>query len=153
MNTHEPRCNLGRFGAQQSAAIHCKKSLFCADLATLIDMTTVYRVMSRDEWQRAQDEGFFRGAAHDVRDGFIHFSAAEQLTSTLRAHYAGARDLVLLYVKVAAIGAPDAWRWEPSRGGALFPHLYSPLPAAAVHRVEPLALDANGEHVLPALDV
>jgi uncharacterized protein (DUF952 family) len=109
--------------------------------------------MSRDEWQRAQDEGFFRGSAHDVRDGFIHFSTADQLAGTLRAHYAGVRDLVLLYVKLDAMTEPNAWRWERSRGGALFPHLYAPLSAAAVHKAEPLALDDGGEHALPALDV
>jgi uncharacterized protein (DUF952 family) len=108
--------------------------------------------MSRDEWLGVQRDGVFHGAAHDRRGGFIHFSSAEQLASTLRAHYSGQRDLLVLYVRLEVIEPPSAWRFEAARDGALFPHLYAPLPAAAVHRIEPLALDARGDHVLPALD-
>lgn len=86
-----------------------------------------------------------------MRDGFIHFSTAEQVAETARIHYAGLSDLVLLYVRTEALPS-EAWRWEPSRNGALFPHLYAKLPASAVHRVEPMSLDANGEHRLPALE-
>ena len=114
-------------------------------------MTTVYRVLSQAAWERARTEGTFRGEAHDVRDGFIHFSTADQLASTLRTHYAGLNDLVLLYIRMEAEPEAD-WRWEPARDGALFPHLYAVLPVAAVHRSESLALGANGEHQLPALE-
>src|SRR5262245_34370613 len=114
-------------------------------------MTTVYRVVARAAWQHALAEGVFRGAEHDLRDGFIHFSSAEQLRGTLQGHYAGMTDLLLLFVRVEAVPA-DAWRWEQSRGGALFPHLYAVLPTAAVHRSEPLPLGPDGIHQLPALD-
>lgn len=108
---------------------------------------TIYKVLSADAWAAAQRAGVYEGSADDARDGFIHFSTAEQLTETLRKHFAGARDLVLLYVRADL----EALRWEPSRNGALFPHLYATLPLAAVQRVEPLPLDERGCHVLPAL--
>jgi uncharacterized protein (DUF952 family) len=114
-------------------------------------MTSVYRLISADDWQAAQVVGEFRGGAHDLRDGFIHFSTAEQLADTARIHYAGQPALLLLYVRTEALAPPAEWRWEASRGGALFPHLYGSLPITAVHRVEPLALDANGLHRLPDL--
>jgi len=115
-------------------------------------MTVVYRVLPRVEWQQALAVGEFRGSALDLRDGFIHFSGPEQLADTLRIHYARQADLVLLYVRQAAL--PEAaWRWEPSRSGALFPHLYAALPTHAVHRVEPLELGPDGLHQLPRLDV
>src|SRR4051794_37135689 len=98
-------------------------------------MTTVYRILSQSDWEAARALGEFHGSAHDVRDGFIHFSTAEQVEQTARIHYAGLPDLVLLYVRTEAL-PPAAWRWEPSRNGALFPHLYATLPTAAVHRVE-----------------
>lgn len=110
---------------------------------------TVYRVLPRDEWQRAERAGEFRGSALDLRDGFIHFSTRAQLADTLRLHYAGRPALVLLYVHLAAT---QPWRWEPSRGGALFPHLYAALPVGAVHRIEPLTLDADAVHMLPELE-
>jgi uncharacterized protein (DUF952 family) len=116
-------------------------------------MTTIYKVLSAGAWQAAQNKGVYEGSADDQRDGFIHFSSADQLAETLRKHFAGARDLVLLYVREASISAHEALRWEPSRGGALFPHLYAPLPVAAVLRVEALALDERGLHVLPDLDL
>lgn len=115
-------------------------------------MTTIYKVLSAEAWQLARSGGVYEGSADDQRDGFIHFSTAQQLAETLRRHFAGARDLVLLYVRAECISARQALRWEPSRGGALFPHLYAPLPIAAVQRVEPLALDERGLHVLPELD-
>jgi uncharacterized protein (DUF952 family) len=116
-------------------------------------MTTIYKVLSRDAWQAAQNSRSFRGSADDMRDGFIHFSSADQLSETLRKYFAGVRELLILYVRAESISPPDALRWEPSRAGALFPHLYAPLPVEAVQRVEPLPLDADGTHVLPQLDV
>jgi uncharacterized protein (DUF952 family) len=113
-------------------------------------MTTIYKVLTHDAWRAAEASGVFEGSAHDQRDGFIHFSTAEQLAQTLQKHYSGARDLVLLFVTAEAL-AQDALRWEPSRGGALFPHLYAPLPSSAVSRAEPLPLDAAGAFVLPPL--
>jgi uncharacterized protein (DUF952 family) len=110
--------------------------------------TTIYRLLGGDAWAVAKREGVFQGSEHDVRDGFIHFSSAEQLAETAAKHYAGREDLVLLWVSAAALGA--ALRWEPSRGGALFPHLYAALPVTAVTRAEPIVLGADGHHILPS---
>ena len=114
-------------------------------------MPTVYRILSRADWDAAQTLGEFRGSAHDLRDGFIHFSTAEQVAETARIHYARLPDLLLLYVRTDALPA-QSWRWEASRNGALFPHLYAVLPTAAVHRVEPLPLLADGTHQLATLE-
>jgi uncharacterized protein (DUF952 family) len=111
------------------------------------EVKTIYRLLSAAAWQEAQAAGSFVGSEHDLRDGFIHFSSAEQVAETAARHYARQVDLLLIAVSVAALGT--ALRFEPSRGGALFPHLYGPLPLSAVTRIEPLAVDANGVHVLP----
>ena len=109
--------------------------------------TTIYRLLSVRAWEAAQATGSFLGTEHDLRDGFIHFSTAEQVAETAARHYAGQHQLVLLGVDVAPLGA--ALRWEPSRGGALFPHLYGPLSVTAVKRVEALSVAADGRHVFP----
>ena len=90
----------------------------------------IYKVLRAAEWAHAQASGVFGGSADDLRDGFIHFSTAGQLNATIDRHFAGERDLVVLEVDAAALG--DALVWEPSRGGALFPHLYGELPLTAV---------------------
>lgn len=108
----------------------------------------VYRLLAANVWERAQKEGRFLGTEHDVRDGFIHFSTAEQVAETAARHYAGQSSLLLLWVKTAELG--DALRFEPSRGGALFPHLYGELPVSAVARAEPLPIDADGAHRFPS---
>jgi uncharacterized protein (DUF952 family) len=108
---------------------------------------TIYRLLSVGVWEAAQRSGFFSGTEHDLRDGFIHFSTAEQVAETAARHYAGEHQLVLLGVQADTLGA--ALRWEPSRGGALFPHLYAPLPVTAVTRVEALSVAADGRHVFP----
>jgi uncharacterized protein (DUF952 family) len=108
----------------------------------------IYKICSVAEWREAESVGMFRGSAVDHRDGFIHFSTAEQVAETARRHFAGEHDLVLVSVDPAALG--ERLRFEPSRGGALFPHLYGPLELAAVIRVEPLPLGADGRHVFPA---
>jgi uncharacterized protein (DUF952 family) len=110
--------------------------------------TFVYRLLTREAWQAALARGAFTGSEHDQRDGFIHFSTAAQVAETAAKHYAGQQGLVLLWVRVDALG--DALRWEPSRGGALFPHLYGELGVSAVTRVEPLPLDASERHVFPS---
>lgn len=110
--------------------------------------TTIYRILTKQAWQAAQAAGKFTGSEHDARDGFIHFSTAAQVAETAAKHYPRMTDLVLLWVNVEPIA--HALRWEVSRGGALFPHLYAALPSDAVARVEPLELDANGLHVLPS---
>ena len=92
----------------------------------------------------------FTGAPADVADGFIHFSTADQVEETAARHFALQQGLSL--VAVSAIDLGDALRWEPSRGGALFPHLYSPLPMQAVLWVRPLPLGADGRHQFPPLE-
>ena len=109
---------------------------------------TIYRILTQQAWAAAQAEGTFRGSEHDVRDGFIHFSTAAQVAETAAKHYTCMTGLVLLWVDVEPIA--HALRWEVSRGGALFPHLYGELPSHAVTRAAPLELAANGVHVLPA---
>lgn len=104
-------------------------------------------MLPAEAFARAQQTGRFEGGAHDLRDGFIHFSTAAQVAETAARHYAGQAGLLLLGVSVEALGA--ALCWEPSRGGALFPHLYAALPMSAVTRVEPLALGPDGRHVFP----
>ena len=110
-------------------------------------MTTIYKICSTTEWNSAELAGVYAGSDVDRRDGFIHFSTAEQAPETAAKHFAGQRDLVLVSVDATKLGA--TLRWEASRGGALFPHLYGPLELSAVLRVEPLPLGASGHHVFP----
>ena len=91
---------------------------------------SIYKVLRPGEWREAQQRGVFAGAPVDVRDGFIHFSTQDQLEETIARHFAGERELVVLEVDAAALG--EKLKWEPSRGGALFPHLYGELPLSAV---------------------
>lgn len=105
----------------------------------------VYKVLAAEAWRRAGES--YPGGDDDRRDGFVHFSTAQQLAETLRRHFAGAGPLVLLEVDVAALG--EALRWEPARGGALFPHLYGPLRRAAVRREWPLRAGEDGAYALP----
>lgn len=107
----------------------------------------VYRLLDDAVWRAAEQAGAFRGSEHDLRDGFIHFSTAAQVEETAARHYAGRVGLVLLTVRVSTLG--EALRWEPSRGGALFPHLYAALPTSAVERTDALPLAADGQHVFP----
>lgn len=90
----------------------------------------IYKICSRAEWQAALEAGSYAGSADDARDGFIHFSLAHQLAATAAKYFAGRTDLVLLAVDADRLGT--ALRFEPSRGGELFPHLYASLPARCV---------------------
>ena len=112
-------------------------------------MTTIYKICTAAEWHEASRAGVYRGSAVDRRDGFIHFSTAGQVAETAAKHFAGQRDLLLVAVDAALLG--ERLKWEPSRGGALFPHLYGALDLSAVRRVEPLPLDASGRHVFSPL--
>lgn len=93
-----------------------------------------YKIVDTAEWDAAVIRGAYAGSAVDLADGFIHLSTADQLEETARKHYAGRHDLTLLTVDLAKLG--ESVVWEPSRAGALFPHIYGPLPAHAVVRVE-----------------
>ncbi len=97
----------------------------------------VYRIMSAVEWEAARATGKFLGGADDLRDGFIHLSARAQVAGTLARHYTGRLDLLVIAVAVDRLAS--GLRWEISRGGELFPHLYGPLPVAAVTDASPAA--------------
>lgn len=107
----------------------------------------IYKVCSADAWKTAEGHGSYAGSADDARDGFIHFSTFEQLRGTLDKHFAGQTDLLLIAIDDSALG--DGLKWEASRGGALFPHLYGVLEVSAARWVKPLSLDDGGHHVLP----
>ena len=109
----------------------------------------IYKISSEVLWREAERAGAFTGAPVDVADGFTHFSTAAQVAETAARHFAGATDLVLVAVEAAALGA--ALRYESSRGGALFPHLYGTLPLSVVRWVKPLPLGTNG-HVFPEFE-
>ena len=99
-------------------------------------MKVVYKVLTPPEWEEARIKGVFSGSAVDLRDGFIHFSTAAQTVETVSKHFSDAGELVLAAVNVDALGA--ALRWEPSRGGALFPHLYGSLRVSDILWTRPL---------------
>ena len=109
---------------------------------------TIYKVMSCTALAEAKAKGRFEGSADDARDGFIHLSAADQLDGTLAKHFAGQKDLILLAVDSESLG--ERLQWEPSRDGAIFPHLYGPLDLKELLWDEPLELGADGRHQLPA---
>ncbi|RVU14642.1 DUF952 domain-containing protein [Methylobacterium oryzihabitans] len=111
-------------------------------------MTLIYKICPAGLWREAEAAGRFDGAPVDRTDGYIHFSTAAQARETAGRHFAGQGDLVLVAVEAGALGA--ALRWEPSRGGALFPHLYAPLDLAAVRGTVPLPLGPDGAHVFPS---
>jgi uncharacterized protein (DUF952 family) len=113
-------------------------------------MATIYKIVPSSLWREAERAGVFCGAPVDVADGFIHFSTAAQAAETAAKHFAGQSDLLLVSVDAETFG--PRLKWEPSRGGALFPHLYDVLDLTAVTKVEPLPLDANGRHKFPPLD-
>jgi uncharacterized protein (DUF952 family) len=110
----------------------------------------VYKIVATDEWRMAETAGVFVGASVDRADGFIHFSTAEQAPDTAAKWFGGRSDLTLAAVDAGALGGD--LRWERSRGGALFPHLYAALPMSAVVWARPLPLGADGRHVFGALE-
>lgn len=105
-------------------------------------MDVAYKLVSRDEWTSALAAGTYGGSAVDLADGYIHMSTAAQLAETARRHYAGRDDLVLVEVALSALG--QALKWEPSRGGGLFPHLYAPLSTSFALKERRLSVDADG---------
>jgi uncharacterized protein (DUF952 family) len=109
-------------------------------------MSLIYKICDVDLWEKARAEGHFIGAEIDLRDGFIHFSTTEQLDETLRLHFEGVENLLLLTID----GRRLDLKWEPARTGDLFPHLYDILPLSAVLRIHPLLLDDDGRHILPS---
>ena len=110
----------------------------------------VFKIAAADEWREAEAAGVFAGAPVDRADGFIHFSTAEQAPETAAKWFADRDDLILAAVDAKALGAD--LRWEPSRGGALFPHLYAALQMSAVVWSRPLRLGPDGRHAFGNLD-
>lgn len=97
---------------------------------------TAFKILTADQWARWQAEDLFHGAPVDLADGYIHLSAADQVQGTLDKHFADQSGLMLAEIELGRLG--DAVRWEASRGGALFPHVYAPIPLDAVTNISPL---------------
>jgi uncharacterized protein (DUF952 family) len=112
-------------------------------------VTIIYKICQRTSWRAAERTGTYRGSQADARDGFIHFSTAAQLAGTVEKHFARERDLLLVAVDADALG--PALKWERSRGGDLFPHLYAALPVNAVRWTKPLPDEVDGGRALPEL--
>ncbi|MGI6850919.1 DUF952 domain-containing protein [Mesorhizobium sp. 1B3] len=111
---------------------------------------TIYKICPEELWREAEKTGVFHGAAIDLSDGFIHFSTATQVRETAAKHFSGQSGLLLAAIDAGKLG--EALKYEVSRGGALFPHLYAPLDLAAVRWAKPLPLDATGTHKFPVLE-
>ncbi|MGL4324313.1 MAG: DUF952 domain-containing protein [Beijerinckiaceae bacterium] len=109
--------------------------------------TAIYKIVPAALWQAAEGAGRFDGAPVDLADGYIHFSTGAQARETAAKHFAGQHDLLLVAVAAETLG--DALKWEMSRGGALFPHLYAPLTLSRVLWVKPLPLGTDGGHLFP----
>lgn len=107
----------------------------------------VYKICAQCSWDAACRTGHYSGSDDDLRDGYIHLSTASQLRGTLDKHIFGQTNLLLVTLDVAAL--EEQLRWEASRGDALFPHLYGPLPVTAATAVVALRLDTSGRHVVP----
>ena len=105
-------------------------------------MSRIYKILAAEAWEAARSAGRFTGSTVDLADGYIPFSTAAQAAETARRHFAGQAGLVVLAVEADSLG--EALRWEPSRGGAPFPHLYGELDAGLVLAVTPAPLDAQG---------
>ena len=113
----------------------------------MTDTATAYKVLTATEMAALEADGTFAGAPVDVADGYIHLSTAEQLTETVDRHFAGQDGLHIAAIDLGAFG--DGLKWEASRGGALFPHLYGPLLLETVIAYGPLERDADGQVKLP----
>lgn len=127
---------------------------FCNGQMTVLDATArnrhippmIYKILRSDEWDALQAQGETSGAPIDVTDGYVHFSTADQVRETAAKHFAGEAGLMLLAYDETAMEGD--LRWEPSRGGALFPHLYGPLRLSEVVWAKPLLMQGNG-HEFP----
>jgi uncharacterized protein (DUF952 family) len=107
----------------------------------------IYKISDAESWATAQARGTFDGSADDRRDGFIHLSTAAQARETVAKHFAGRDGLIIAAIETDRVA--DALKWEASRGGALFPHHYGPLPMSAVVWSKPLPLNTGGGHMMP----
>lgn len=107
----------------------------------------VFKIMAHGAWRDACSAGEYSGSSDDKRDGFIHLSSADQLAGTLEKHFGAQSDLVL--IRFCSYELAPHLKWEPSRRGALFPHYYGALDPTLALDVQPIALAANGQHLLP----
>jgi len=112
-------------------------------------VSLIYKIAPAALWREAEAAGVFAGSPVDLKDGFIHFSDAAQVRETAARYFAGVTDLVLAAIDASKLG--PTLKWEPSRDGALFPHLYAPLEMSAVAWVKPLALGGDRAHIFPDL--
>jgi uncharacterized protein (DUF952 family) len=113
-------------------------------------VATIYKICEQVSWRAAEQSGVYLGSGVDARDGFIHFSSAQQLDETAARHFAGQTGLMLVAVDGDALG--PALKWEASRGGDLFPHLYAALPLTAVRWAKPLSDEVDQRRALPELN-
>ncbi|ADZ71684.1 DUF952 domain-containing protein [Polymorphum gilvum] len=113
-------------------------------------MPRIFKIVPRQLWQQAEQEGVFHGAPVDQKDGFIHFSTAAQVRETATRHFAGQTGLLLVAFDAERFGAE--LKWEPSRGGDLFPHLYAPLVPSDALWVRDLPIAPDGSHLFADLD-
>ena len=107
-----------------------------------------FKILTREQWEQWRADGEFTGAPVDLADGYIHLSARDQVAETAAKHFAGQDDLVLAMIDLAALG--DSVKWELSRGGALFPHVYGVIPMSAVTTKAKIRFGSDGRHVFPA---
>ncbi len=149
----QPRCPRRRAGDQPGASQAFASGRDgwrlqpTSERAAILDHI-VYKIMLSAELRRMRDNGEFRGSPADVADGYIHLSRGSQLASTLDKHYIGVEGLMLIAVDLSRLR--ETVRWEPARGGQLFPHIYGPLPIGAVVSVAPVEREADGTVRLPA---
>ncbi len=113
-------------------------------------LAIIYKICERAEWHAAERVGIYHGSDVDVRDGFIHFSTQAQVAETAAKHFAGQTDLVLVAIDADALG--PALKWEPSRSGDLFPHLYAALSLEAVRFAKVLPDEVSGRRAMPELE-
>lgn len=111
--------------------------------------TTIYKILTTEQWAQLQADGESTGAPIDLADGYIHFSTKTQVQETADKHFKGQEGLILVAMNTNTIG--NKLKWEPSRGGDLFPHLYSNLSMHSVQWAKPISLE-NGTHKLPDMD-
>ena len=118
------------------------------------DKSLIYKICPAPIWEKACADGCYTGSADDRRDGFIHFSAVSQIYGTLEKHFKGQHDLLLVCIDPCKLG--PALKWEPSRSGQLFPHLYGTLPVSTALWARAIPLDNDGKHItrglIPDLD-
>ena len=109
--------------------------------------TKIYKILTHEQWALALKTGVFEGAPVDIQDGFIHFSTAEQVEETASKHFSGQSDLLLITFGAERFG--EKLKWEPSRGGALFPHLYDALDPSEAIATHKLPARSDGGHDFP----